>query len=145
MNTKTVEQLVKPILQQNNLELYSVKTKREYGEEILEILIDAESISHEVLEPIHLEILDVINDLLPDHYLLEVSTVGLERPLNTLAEVMDQIGKYVYIKAPNFEGDATLVSVTDDNLEVSLFVKGKPTKLKLSYNTITSIRKAIKF
>lgn len=133
------------MLQKHSLALYSVAEKKIGPDSIVEILIDKEGMTHEVLEPIHLEILDEVNDLLPDNYLLEVSTLGIERPLNSLEEVIENIGSYVYVESQKFSGQAYLEAVDEERLSLSYFLKGQPKKIQVQYQEIKFIRKAIKF
>jgi len=143
MSLTTIKEITTNILNKHNLKLYSIKTKKEFGENIIEILIDNQ-ITHDQLEPIHLEILDAINDEIPDGYLLEISTVGPERQLHNLQEIIDHIGQYIYLKSDKFSGDAKLINVEDNNLTIQYFEKGKPQKLIIAYENISFIRQAIK-
>lgn len=145
MNIEQIKENVLEIFKKHNLTLYSIKTKVEYQEHILEILIDADRMTYELLEPIHMEVLDSINDLLPDHYLLELSTVGIERPLRSLEEVSKQAGNYVYLETDGSKIEGTLKEVHGDMLVIQHYEKGKPRKSEISYDKITFIRKAVKF
>ena len=59
-----------------------------FGQQGIEILVDNDDgpISTEALEAFHQEILTLDDDILPDHYMIEVSSVGIERPLKVISE-----------------------------------------------------------
>ena len=113
-------------------------------DKILTILIDNE-LTHEALEPIHMEVLDLINDDIPDDYYLELSTVGLERELRTLEEVKAYISSYVFLESFEYTGNATLEDVVGETLYIKYFIKGQPKKLQLPYTNVKFIRLAVKF
>ena len=76
------------MFEKHQLKLYSITEEKLGPDKILTILIDNDELTHETLEPIHYEVLDEINDDIPDGYFLELSTVGLERELRNLEEVI---------------------------------------------------------
>jgi ribosome maturation factor RimP len=145
MNIEQIKNLTNEVLSKHQLKIYSIKTKQEAGLMILEILLDIESINIEELEPIHYEVLDAINDLLPDDYFLELSSLGVERPLNSLTEVKEAIGAYVYLKSDYYTGYATIKDVIDEIVIITYQQKNKSTDLNVKYSAISQIRKAIKF
>lgn len=144
MDINLIKNKVLTVFEKHKLDLFDISIEKMGNEKILTILIDNE-LDHETLEPIHMEVLDLINDDLPDDYYLELSTVGIERPLRSLDEIKENIGKYVYIETESFMGDATLDDVIDDQLYISFFIKGRPKKLQISYENIKFIRQAVKF
>jgi len=144
MNIKLIEDKVIEILKQHDLTLYEIVTEKMGKEKILSIVIDA-VMEHKELEQLHMEVLESINDDMDDDYFLQLSTVGIERPLKTLDEVRNQIGSYVYIESDIFIGDATLNDVVDDLLTISFFIKGRPKKIEIKYQNIKFIRQAVKF
>ena len=92
-----------------------------------------------------MEVLNELGDLLPDDYYLELSTVGLERPIKTLDELKLNVGEYIYLETNKFKGNATLLSVVDDKAEIRYFIKGRPSKLTIDYSQMKNVRKAVKF
>jgi len=144
MDLNLIKNKVLTVFEKHNLTLFSITVEKMGAEKVLTILIDNE-LEHQTLEPIHMEVLDLINDDLPDDYYLELSTVGIERPLRTLDEVIANIGKFVYIESEQFIGDATIDDVNDGILDISFHIKGRPKKLQLSYENIKFIRQAVKF
>ncbi|MCD8561928.1 MAG: hypothetical protein LRY20_00320 [Acholeplasmataceae bacterium] len=60
MNLEKMKEKLIPILAKKDLTIYSIRTKREYGEKIVEILIDTELMDIDVLEKIHLEFKNIV-------------------------------------------------------------------------------------
>lgn len=144
MNLNLIKEKVLEIFSRHDLVLYDLFEERMGKEKILTILVDNE-IDHVSLEAIHMEVLDEINDDLPDDYYLQMSTVGIEKELRNLEEVTNHVGGYVFIESQLFTGEATLNSVEEGILNVSFFLKGRPKKLAIPYDNIKFIRQAVKF
>src|SRR5690554_6282466 len=144
MNINLIKQKVEPILDKHDLIIYDILEEKMGKEKILTILIDG-TLDHSELEKIHMEVLDEINDDLDDDYYLQLSTVGIEKPLRNLEEVTQHKGGYVYIESDPYTGNATLNDVIDDTLMISFFIKGRPKKLEIKYENIRFIRQAVKF
>ena len=69
------------IVDKHQKELIDVKVRKEFGTNIISIVIDdPETFSLDIDEvaSINAEILDEVNDLIPDGYYLEVTSVGIE-------------------------------------------------------------------
>lgn len=143
MNLNAIKIKVLKVLEERNLILYDFLEEKIGNEKILTILID-NSIDHQELEKVHMEVLSMIEDDMDDDYFLQLSTVGIEKELRNLEEVKNEIGSYVYLESNNFEGNATLNNVTDDELEISFFIKGRPKKLTIKYAEVRFIRQAVK-
>lgn len=144
MNINVIKMKVLQVLSKHQLKLFDMLEEKMGKEKILTVLID-EEMDHNVLEPIHMEILDLINDDLPDDYFLQVSTVGIEKPLRSLEEVKKEVGGYVFIESDLYIGNATIEAVVDNVISISFFQKGRPKKLDINYQTIRFIRQAVKF
>jgi ribosome maturation factor RimP len=146
MNLEKIREKLIPILEKSNLSIYSIKTKREFGEKILEILIDTEVMDIDELEKIHLEFQQTLtdDDLDPDYY-LELSSLGAERPLNTKDELIKAINRYIYLESPKYRGYGTLLSVVDDTLTIEVNDKGRFKKIDIKLDDAKHARTAIKF
>ena len=82
-------------------ELIDVKVRKEFGTNIISIVIDdPETFSLDIDEvaSINAEILDEVNDLIPDGYYLEVTSLGIERELLTEKDIQKAINQFVYLK-----------------------------------------------
>ncbi|PKM50735.1 MAG: ribosome maturation factor RimP [Firmicutes bacterium HGW-Firmicutes-7] len=98
---KLIEQMLDPILQQNNYELVDVEYVKEAGTWYLRIYIDKEGgVTVDDCEVVS-RALDVEidkKDPIKDPYILEVSSPGLSRPLKKDKDFTRSIGKAVEIK-----------------------------------------------
>lgn len=98
---KQVEQLARPIIEQDGLELVDVEYKKEGATWFLRIFIDkvegAVDLDHctRVSEKLSDE-LDRV-DPIPNAYVLDVSSIGAEKPLKKEADFQKAIGKQVQI------------------------------------------------
>ena len=89
------------ILDEHQKELIDVKVRKEFGTNIISIVIDdPETFSLDIDEvaSINAEILDEVNDLIPDGYYLEVTSLGIERELLTEKDIQKAINQFVYLK-----------------------------------------------
>ncbi|PKK98582.1 MAG: hypothetical protein CVV57_06525 [Tenericutes bacterium HGW-Tenericutes-2] len=146
MNLEKMKEKLIPILNKSNLTIYSIRTKKEFGEKIVEILIDTDMMDINELEKIHLEYIDTLtdDDMDPD-YFLELSSVGAERPLKTKEDVIKAVGKYVYLESQKLKGFGTLLSFVDDILLLEINEKGRIRKIEIKFDDAKKMRTAIKF
>ncbi len=138
-----------------DLELFSVEEVFDNGIKIIQVLVDSFDQSELTIDDITkvIEVLQEIvekKDLIPDEYYLEVSSVGIERPLRTLAEIEKAIGEYIYLELTNlieksFNWYGTLEKVENNNIVIKVNQKGKIKKLVIPYENISFARIAVKF
>jgi len=104
----TVTGLADTLLTPQGLELVDLEYKREGRDMVLRLFIDkpggvtlddCASVSRELSE-----IMDV-EDVVPDHYTLEVSSPGLNRPLNKAADYVRYTGKLVKVRTFELQPD----------------------------------------
>ena len=99
------------------------------------------------------EVLDLVNDLLPDGYYLEVTTLGIERELKNDDDLEKALGKYIYLKtyekiesAFNLkEMYGYLESYTDNSINVNVINKTKTKLVTIEKSKIAKVRLAVKF
>ena len=146
MNLEKMKEKLIPILNRSNLTIYSIRTKKEYGEKIVEILLDTELMNIDDLEKIHLEYIETLTDedMDPD-YFLELSSVGSERPLKTEEDVLKAVGRYIYLESPKYKGYGVLVSFGDDIIVMEINEKGRMRKVEIKFDAAKKMRTAIKF
>ncbi|MGH4138124.1 ribosome maturation factor RimP [Clostridium sp.] len=118
--------ITKPIVEENNCELYHLEYVKESGENFLRIYIDNESgISLEDCEKISRatsEILDV-QDPITDSYCLEVSSPGIERILYDDNHMEKYVGQNVLVNLNSlYEGtkkfEGNLLGFSDIQIEI---------------------------
>ncbi len=139
-------ELVMPIIEENNFELYDVEYVKEGSDYYLRVYVDKEggiNIDDCVLVSRALEVKLDETDKIKDAYILEVSSPGLTRPLKKEKDFEKSVGKTVevklykpYDKVKEFEG--VLESYTDE--AVTLLVDDK--KMIINRNDISMIRLA---
>ncbi|GEN33630.1 ribosome maturation factor RimP [Aneurinibacillus danicus] len=143
------EELVAPILEEENLELVEIEYKKEGSNWFLRVYIDKEDgvdiedcgrVSEKLSKK-----LDEI-DPIPGAYFLEVSSPGAERPLKKERDFERAVGKHVHVTtyepingAKVFEGE--LVSYDGQNLEI----KEARTTAVIPRDKVASARLAIVF
>ncbi|MFA5692463.1 MAG: hypothetical protein WC907_02505, partial [Acholeplasmataceae bacterium] len=97
-NLNLIKDEINKIFKQHNLVLYSLEKTKIGNDSGITVLIDNTLNSNE-LELIHKEVLEKLDNLLPDDYYLELSTLGIERPLKTIDELEKNIGEYIYFES----------------------------------------------
>jgi ribosome maturation factor RimP len=146
MNITGIKEKLSKILIPKGLEIYSVKTKKEFGNKILEILIDVDVMDINDLEKIHLELVDQLSDDdLDDDYFLELSSLGAERPLTTLNEVQKALTQYVYLESLVYKGYGYLKELKDNIIVLEVNLKGRIKNIEIPFDGIKNMRTAIKF
>ena len=95
---QSVEELITPVLSSEELELVDVEYKKEGKDWTLRVFIDkpggitvqdCQATSHRVEDMIE------IDGLIPSHYILEVSSPGLDRPLKKEKDFLRYKGKRI--------------------------------------------------
>lgn len=144
-----------PIVSKHNKVLYNVEKVKDYGMNVIRILIDDPNtldIDIDDVATINQEILDVVNDLLPDDLYLEVSSVGVERELKTEKELELALNKYIYVssyeKIENLKTKDVygyLESYDANTITVNAKEKTKTKIIKINRDKIAKIRLAVEF
>lgn len=145
MRIEVVKQKLEDILTSYPLEISSVKTKKEFGEKILEILLKGKDITTDLLEEIHRKLFDVLSDGdIDDDYFLELSSVGAEYLLNSLEEVKEHINSFVYAETSKEKILGTILSVEDKTITIEYNNKGQFRKIKIEYDDVLNIGTRVK-
>lgn len=101
MYDKIVHDMLEPIIKAEQMELYDIEYLHEYGRWVLRLYIDKENgVTLDDCERINnvvMQVLD-INDPIPNPYVLEVSSPGIERKLIKDKHFIDNIGKPLEIR-----------------------------------------------
>ncbi|MBS6501165.1 MAG: ribosome maturation factor RimP [Clostridium sp.] len=98
---ETIDQLVRPIAEELNYEIYHIEYVKENGEYYLRIYIDKDGgIALSDCEALSRRVSDVMDekDPIKDAYFLEVSSPGLNRTLFTDDHFKKQIGKEIMVR-----------------------------------------------
>ena len=97
---ETIDQLVRPIAEELNYEIYHIEYVKENGDYYLRIYIDKDGgIALSDCEALSRRVSDVMDekDPIKDAYFLEVSSPGLNRTLFTDDHFKKQIGKEIMV------------------------------------------------
>lgn len=151
--TEVVEELVTPILNENELELVDIEYVKEGKNWFLRVYIDKDNgidieecgiVSERLSEK-----LDAI-DPIPHNYFLEVSSPGAERPLKKEKDYQRAIGKNVFIKTYEpidgekaFEG--VLTDYNGETVTVEMKIKTRKKTVAIPFEKIASARLAVTF
>ena len=147
---------LKPLLEKKvaelGYELVELSSRREKGNLILSVVVDR-------VEPIDLNAISEVSEAISKYldeiddgdekYLLDVSSLGAEKPLKIEA-LGNYVGSYVNVHVNNaidglniFEGE--LSEVNEDSIEVTYRIKTRVKKVVILLSNIYKIRLAIKF
>jgi len=147
MNLENLGKKLMPFLEPHGIEIYSIKLKREFGEKIVEILLDVDTMDINELEKIHLTYVDSLEDEdLDDDYYLEISSLGAERPIDNMDQLEKQLGKYIYFETNKMQTIAKLLKVDkiNDSFLVEVNMKGQFRKFEIIYSEVRKLRAAVK-
>ena len=152
MDINYLKPLIEKKLLEAGYELVEIKTRREKGDLILSIVVDR-------VEPIDMNAIVEVSNLLSsyldeiddsnDAYLLDVSSLGAEKPLK-IENLNKYVGRYVNVHITNpiegnniYEGE--LSEANDDSIVIIYRVKTRVKKVVILHSNIYKIRLAIKF
>ncbi|GGA62728.1 ribosome maturation factor RimP [Ornithinibacillus halotolerans] len=148
---KTTEELVLPILEENNLELVDIEYVKEGKNWFLRIFIDKEggidiTECGEVSEQLS-EKLDEL-DPIKEAYFLEVSSPGVERPIKTVEDFTKSINKNVHVKLfEPIDGEKVyegiLLSFENEIATIEYKVKTRKKQVEIPFNKIAKARLAV--
>ncbi|GLY10451.1 ribosome maturation factor RimP [Bacillus badius] len=150
---ETVEQLVKPITEELDLELVDIEYVKEGKNWFLRVYIDKEAgVDIEECGMVSERLSEKLDetDPIPYNYFLEVSSPGAERPLKKMKDYERAVGKRVHVKTyepidgeKTFEG--TLLSFEQEELVVEYLMKTRKKQVVIPLDKIAKARLAISF
>lgn len=149
----TTEQLVKPILEDRDLELVDVVFVKEGKDWYLRVYIDSdEGVGIDECSDVSERLSQRIDEghFISQAFFLEVSSPGAERPLKKERDFRNALGKQVRVTtyAP-IEGDKAfegkLVDFDGDRLQMAVQEKTKQKQVDIPYNKVASARLAVTF
>ena len=151
-----IEEKIKSIIEEKVKELgytyLSVSFLKENSNDVLRVTVDRdESISLDDIVKVNEVISPLIDeaDLIKGRYMLDVTTLGVEKPIE-ISSLEKYVDKYINIHINNpYKGlnilEGYLREVSDKEICLEYFVKGKKTKALIERNNISKARIAIKF
>ena len=145
MDLSRVKKSLKEFVEEKGMKLFEVTYHKK--DATLSVLLD-EKLNMDELEKISQEIsdhLDRFDDEFDDNYLLDVSTVGVERPIRNEEELLEAIGAYIYVKTKEREYYGTLKSFEEGTLLLETKDKNRTKDVSVDYSQIKRIRYAVQF
>lgn len=152
MKLDAIEPLIKEAVESKGYTLFELNWTRFEGNDVLQVLIDAE---HEIQIDDCVIVNDIVSPLLDtlsiesDNYLLEVASPGLERPIRTSEEMKEAVGAFIFIKfkqdKEKLSLEGTLESFEDEVATLSYNLKGRMKQIQVAYSEIKFARYAVKF
>jgi ribosome maturation factor RimP len=144
-----VEALVKPITDEHNFECVDVEYVKEGGNWTLRVFVDKEGgVTIEDCELVSrsLDIKLDEADPIPDAYMLEVSSPGIDRPLKKETDYERSIGKSVEIKLYKaVEGTKEYVGILDSFNKESVTITSDDQSMTFLRKDIAKIRLSVIF
>lgn len=80
-----------------------------------------------------------------EEYLLDVTSIGAERPIRNEKEVLNAVGKYVHVKTKDIEQDGDLIKFENNVLTIQYLDKTRKKTISINYNDVKKLRLAVKF
>ena len=148
-----IKELISPLLEKEGIVLYDVLWQQEGKSRILQIAImrndgsmDIDTCA-EMSEKIS-ELLDE-KDMIASEYFLEVCSPGAERELRNKEQILDAVGKFVYVKLRNpkaglDEVKGTLTAFENDVVYIYYMAKAVKKKIQIEMENISMIRLSVK-
>lgn len=147
----TTEELVKPILSENGLELVDIEYVKEGKNWFLRVYIDKPGgvditecgmVSEQLSEKLD------ATDPIKEAYFLEVSSPGAERPLKTKEDIEKSINKNVYVTLYEpIDGEKAyegiLKNFENDVLTIEYKVKTRKKLVEIPYEKVAKARLAV--
>jgi ribosome maturation factor RimP len=145
----TIQSMLKPILDELDLELFEVQFRRESHGWVLRLTIDKEdgvtiddcaTVSREVSQLLDIE------DIIEQKYSLEVSSPGLDRPLKSLADFRRFIGRKAKVTTKEPVNGAQVIVGKINKVEDELIILeiGRQ-ELSILYSEIAKARLEVEF
>lgn len=145
MNLDKIKTDLTEFAEKNNLILFDLSYHK--NDELLEVTLDNE-LDMEKLEEVSgliSDFMDSYADDFPDNYILDVHTVGAERPIRNEDELNKAIGSYIYVKTKENEYYGTLIDYTDGIIHMECMDKTKKINTSVDYKKTKKVRYAVKF
>lgn len=145
MNLDSVKNNLEKYLDEKKLKLFEIAYQKQ--DQTLSIILD-EKLDMDQIEKISNEIseyLDKFEEEFDGNYILDVATVGAERPIRDEDELNKAIGEYIYVKTKEDEYYGTLLDYTDGIIHMEVKVKTKTSNVSIDYKKTKKVRYAVKF
>ena len=148
-----IKNAILPAVNEMNLSIYDIEYVKEGNEFFLRIYLDREGgIDLEAIVEATKVISDILDEIDPieGEYMLEISSPGAEKPLNTIEHLSNSINEYVRIELNNPKAgldsvEGYLLAFDGKVLEVEYQIKTSKKRIQIDYDNVKKARLAIKF
>ena len=141
--------LIEPTLQGSEIKLVDAEYKKIGKDWTLRVLIDKnQGVTVFDCQKLSREIEDLIeiHELIKDHYVLEVSSPGLDRPLKKESDFLRNKGKQILVKTYSpINNSKTNTGTVKDFANDTIFLENKKDTLEISLTNITQAKLIIEF
>lgn len=143
MNLKQISRNLQNDIEKLGYHLFDLKYNKQ--ENILSVIID-ESFDLDKIEELSRKVSKLMDkyDESFDNYILDVCSVGVERPLRTLDEIKSNIGEFVYVKTSTKNITGTIKKVKDSIISLEYKDKNIKKMVDVNYKDIKKIHKTVK-
>lgn len=152
LNEKVLE-VIKPILDEEEIVLVGLSIRRQGQDMYLQILADRHTggITIDECSSLNKRIGDALTtrDLIPTHYILEVSSPGLDRPLKTMQDFLRTMGREVrfFLSEPvenKIEYVGIIKRVEGDVVTIESHLQSRLIEIDLPLNKINKAKQVIR-
>ena len=125
-------------------DLYDVTYSKK--DRILQVLIDKEMDLKEI-ESLSKKVSSIMDlyDQDMEEYLLDVSSVGIERPIRNEEELRKAVGSYIYVMTKELKVYGDLRGYEDGVLILETAEKNIRKEVKIAYDDVKNVRYAVRF
>ena len=145
MNLDIINSDLQDYLKTKDLKLFEVTYHK--GDKTLSIILD-EKLDMNKLEEVSNDLstyMDKYAEEFEDNYILDISTVGVERPIRNEDELARAVGSYIYCKGKDFEYNGTLNDYSDGIMKLEYMDKNIKKNVSIEYKNVKQVRYAVKF
>lgn len=144
MEIEKLKDNLKRDLKSLGYDLYDVYYQKK--DNVLSVIVDKQMDLNEVeeLSKKVSSIMDLYDEDM-DEYLLDVSSVGIEREIRDKKELEKAVGSYIYVKTKELKVYGDLLEFKDDVLTLETKDKNITKKVNINYSDIKFVRYAVKF
>ena len=146
---QSVTKLIEPTARENNIELVDVEYKKTGKAWTLRVFINkSQGVTVSDCQKLSREIEDLIevHELIASPYVLEVSSLGLDRPLKKEADFLRNKGKQIQLKTfLPIDNKKKFLGTVRDFTNGTLFLEDKDDVLEIQLANIAQAKLVIKF
>lgn len=145
MKLDSIKSKLEEYFKDKNLKVFEITYQK--TDVTLSVLLD-EKLDMDELEKVSNDVseyLDKYEDEFENNYILDVSTVGVERPIRNEDELIKAVGEYIFVKTKDDSYTGTLKDYTDGIIHMEIMDKTRIKNISVDYSKTKLVRYAVKF